>query len=227
MPLKSYKMKKILIIIMMLFTVVATSQGYTRPISNFATLSGIETFTGLKTFDTGDSFPLIISNSSSVFVDLKFSHATGDMYLGIGEFSNLLFGSNANNSLNDIVFHEGNANRTNTGWTASQFRAENISAYLGKKTDTQYYSLITYNSADNVELGENSGDLVFRSTSGNQIVYHSGIANNNTVDWSADTLRGNNINLSTLPVFADDTAAASLNQGDVYRTVTGELRIKL
>jgi hypothetical protein len=36
-----------------------------------------------------------------------------------------------------------------------------------------------------------------------------------------------NLNLTTLPVFADDTAAASLNQGDVYRTSTGELRIKL
>lgn len=35
------------------------------------------------------------------------------------------------------------------------------------------------------------------------------------------------LNLTTLPIFADDTAAASLSQGDVYRTSTGELRIKL
>lgn len=34
-------------------------------------------------------------------------------------------------------------------------------------------------------------------------------------------------NFSALPTYADDTAAASLSTGDLYKTVTGELRIKL
>ena len=36
-----------------------------------------------------------------------------------------------------------------------------------------------------------------------------------------------NCNFSTLPTYADDTAAASLSAGDMYKTATGELRIKL
>lgn len=47
---------------------------------------------------------------------------------------------------------------------------------------------------------------------------------NNLGDTKADT-----INLTSLPTYADDTAAGSggLVQGDVYQTATGELRIKL
>ena len=36
-----------------------------------------------------------------------------------------------------------------------------------------------------------------------------------------------NINLNSLPTFADEAAASSLTTGDVYKTATGELRIKL
>tara|TARA_R110000772_G_scaffold6552_3_gene22960 strand:+ start:506 stop:1624 length:1119 start_codon:yes stop_codon:yes gene_type:complete len=36
-----------------------------------------------------------------------------------------------------------------------------------------------------------------------------------------------NINLNALPTFADEAAATSLTTGDVYKTATGELRIKL
>jgi len=35
------------------------------------------------------------------------------------------------------------------------------------------------------------------------------------------------LNLAAIPTFADDTAAASLAAGDVYKTATGELRVKL
>ena len=40
-------------------------------------------------------------------------------------------------------------------------------------------------------------------------------------------LQVSTLNLTGLPVFADDVAAAALLTGDVYRTATGELRIKL
>lgn len=33
--------------------------------------------------------------------------------------------------------------------------------------------------------------------------------------------------MPSLPTFADDLAAASLSAGDLYKTATGELRIKL
>tara|TARA_R110000751_G_scaffold93304_1_gene182321 strand:- start:16644 stop:17759 length:1116 start_codon:yes stop_codon:yes gene_type:complete len=36
-----------------------------------------------------------------------------------------------------------------------------------------------------------------------------------------------NINLNALPTFADEAAASALTTGDVYKTATGELRIKL
>lgn len=36
-----------------------------------------------------------------------------------------------------------------------------------------------------------------------------------------------NLNVSSLPEYADEASASSLNQGDFYRTATGELRIKL
>jgi hypothetical protein len=35
------------------------------------------------------------------------------------------------------------------------------------------------------------------------------------------------LNLAAIPTFADEAAAASLTTGDVYKTATGELRVKL
>ena len=40
-------------------------------------------------------------------------------------------------------------------------------------------------------------------------------------------INGTVLNMPGLPVFADETAAASLATGDLYQTATGELRIKL
>lgn len=43
----------------------------------------------------------------------------------------------------------------------------------------------------------------------------------------AGKIKAVDVNFSGLPIFADDAAAASLTAGDMYRTATGELRIKL
>lgn len=41
------------------------------------------------------------------------------------------------------------------------------------------------------------------------------------------TIKATDVNFTGLPVFANEAAAASLHTGDMYRTATGELRIKL
>jgi lysophospholipase L1-like esterase len=43
----------------------------------------------------------------------------------------------------------------------------------------------------------------------------------------AGKLMSETLNVSILPVFADNTAAASLSVGEVYRTSTGELRVRI
>jgi hypothetical protein len=150
-------MKKILIIIMMLVTVVATSQGYSKPLFVKADFPNL--FTAVNTFDTGGTTPIKIERTNPN-VNIKFTAAGVGRHLGLGDSGNLTWGVGNISSLNDIIFHEGNLNKSN-------------------------------------------------------------------VDFLADKITTVTLNLTTLPVFADDTAAASLSQGDVYRTSTGELRIKL
>jgi hypothetical protein len=50
------------------------------------------------------------------------------------------------------------------------------------------------------------------------------IKGNNVVDYTE-----NNISLSGLPEYADEAAAITggLSEGDLYRTATGEIRVKL
>lgn len=55
----------------------------------------------------------------------------------------------------------------------------------------------------------------------------AGNASTVEVEETSFNVISDNINFTGIPTFADDTAAAALSTGDVYKTATGELRIKL
>lgn len=62
-----------------------------------------------------------------------------------------------------------------------------------------------------------NGDLVIRQNTTEKIRFERATGKINAIDC----------NFSGLPTYADEAAAAALTTGDMYKTVTGELRIKL
>jgi hypothetical protein len=197
----------------------------------------------------GDETSFFIRNLISGGVNLipfSLDFSTGDatfsgevntpkIGIGVGAFSNqinatgdtnLLFNSNGgelffnNDVADDLQFNGGGGNAIFSG----EVRAMNLA--LGQISS----EINTHDSALHINVRNADGsstdfrDFSIRDGKFNDVMRITG---SDKATVFSGKVTSQNLNLTTLPVFADDTAAASLSQGDIYRTVTGELRIKL
>ena len=82
------------------------------------TITGTQTITGQKTFNTGGYNPLKLDRTGAANINMSFNHG-GVLkgYLGVGSSETLTWGLNADSGQNDLIYHSGNRtlSGTNTG----------------------------------------------------------------------------------------------------------------
>ena len=125
---------------------------------------------------------------------------------------------------------------TGTAYTSGDYVYNALRVYQATSTGTSGGTPPTWTSGTQSDGGVDWEFVVIQNFKGfadsddGTRIYWDSSNNRLNIDVGGVTklhINGTVLNMPGLPVFADETAAASLATGDLYQTATGELRIKL
>ncbi|MEW4923999.1 hypothetical protein [Algibacter sp. 2305UL17-15] len=182
---------------------------------NLISNSGNATHTGVANTLTSTG------NGVHIGVDNNINSATGDSYGVKTDIATTDSGQTSYGIYNDLNLVSG------TGYAGWFTATGSGTTYAAVFDDGAVVVNESGNDNDTRIEGQSDNDLIFVDASADMV----GIGLNNPSEKLEvnGTIKATDINFTGLPVYADDAAAVTggLTTGDMYRTATGELRIKL
>lgn len=185
---------------------------------------------------TSDFYRITLNKTDSSDYAFQFMLSTDN--IRIVNFDNKFLVQNENVDFNAFVSDRGYKFYTHNSINALALRDVRIDAnlpvYFWDSGDNIVYGKFRFQDNAILKIGTgNDLQIAHNGTDTNFDLYNGDIViRNNTTEQirferTTGKINAKDCNFSGLPTYADDTAAASLTAGDLYKTATGELRIKL
>lgn len=147
--------------------------------NTYVTTDTVQTITGQKTFNTGSYSPIILDRTSAnTNVNITFKQNGGVIrYLGYGTDQQLTWGTNADSTQNDNIWHTGNLTNLNQLTTRNYSDLQGIPSTFTPSTHT--HGELIGSSIDNLNtLSGDAQTLRYDRFSSGKTGQHAGVINN-------------------------------------------------